>query len=210
VLTLYQAEWCPYSSAVREILTELGQDFVAKQVEPRPELRDTLRSVAGVDTIPVLTTDDGQVLRGAREIFRYLESLPAWEHADAHRQRYVDHEEARVSGATGKLIVRFRRDRPGDPIDAAPHELEVVDNQEESRYELRQGDRLVGLAAYSRNGNLIAFTHTEVDAVCEGRGYGSRLVRAALEDARSQGLSILPLCSFVAAYVQRHPELATA
>jgi len=28
MLTLYQAEWCPFSSAVREILTELGLDFV--------------------------------------------------------------------------------------------------------------------------------------------------------------------------------------
>jgi uncharacterized protein len=208
VLTLYQAEWCPYSSAVRQILTELGQDFVAKQVEPQPEQRDTLRSVTGADTIPVLQTDDGQIFRGAREIFRYLESVPGWDHGDAHRQRYVDHEEARVSGATGKLIVRFRRDRPGDPVEAEPHELEVVDRPEESRYELRHGPRLVGIAAYSRNGNLIAFTHTEVDAACEGRGFGSRLVRAALEDAQSQGLSILPLCSFVAAYVQRHPELA--
>ena len=30
MLTLYQAEWCPFSSAVREILTELGLDFVAR------------------------------------------------------------------------------------------------------------------------------------------------------------------------------------
>jgi len=33
-LTLYQSEWCPFSSAVREVLTELGIDAVMRQVEP--------------------------------------------------------------------------------------------------------------------------------------------------------------------------------
>ena len=74
MLTLYQAEWCPYSSAVREVLTELGLDFVARQVEPEPEQRERLRALAGVGTIPVLETEDGEIFRGTREIFRYLET----------------------------------------------------------------------------------------------------------------------------------------
>jgi len=28
VLTLYQTEWCPFSSAVREVLTELGLSLI--------------------------------------------------------------------------------------------------------------------------------------------------------------------------------------
>ena len=47
VLTLYQAEWCPYSARVRMRLTELGLPFVAKQVEPRQEDRDELRAIYG-------------------------------------------------------------------------------------------------------------------------------------------------------------------
>ncbi|MDX6487163.1 MAG: Glutathione S-transferase, N-terminal domain, partial [Gaiellaceae bacterium] len=90
MLTLYQAEWCPYSSAVREILTELGLDFVAKQVEPLPEQRTALRALAGNDEIPVLETDEGEILKGTRAIFRYLEGVSAWEHADAHRRRFVE------------------------------------------------------------------------------------------------------------------------
>ena len=43
MLTLYQAEWCPFSSAVREILTELGLDFVARQVEACPQPTSSLR-----------------------------------------------------------------------------------------------------------------------------------------------------------------------
>jgi len=63
-VTLYQAEWCPYSSAVREVLTELGIDVVLRQVEPWPEQRNRLREVAGTDFIPVLQTEDGQIFRG--------------------------------------------------------------------------------------------------------------------------------------------------
>ncbi len=44
MVTLYQTEWCPLSAAVREVLTELGVDFVARQVEPWPEQRQELRA----------------------------------------------------------------------------------------------------------------------------------------------------------------------
>jgi predicted GNAT family acetyltransferase len=77
---------------------------------------------------------------------------------------------------------------------------------EASRYELRLGGRLIGLAAYRRRDGRIAFTHTEVDESCEGRGFGSRLAAEALADARRQGLEIVPLCPFIAHYIERHPE----
>ena len=208
MLTLYQVEWCPYSSAVREVLTELGVDFAARQVEPEPEQRESLRALAGTDTIPVLETEDGELFRGTREIFRYLETLEPWEHADAHRQRFLDHADARKSDGMAKIVARFRHDEPGPAVEAAPAEAVVVDVPEESRYELRLGDRRIGLAAYRLRGDRIAFTHTEVDAACEGRGFGTRLVQGALDDARARGLEIVPLCPFVAAYVKRHPEYA--
>jgi glutathione S-transferase len=106
-LTLYQAEWCPFSSAVRELLTELGLDFVAKQVEPWPEQRDALRARAGTDEIPVLETEDGQVIAGWRAIFAHLAEREPWEHAAAHRQRFVEHADARTSDAQGELVERF-------------------------------------------------------------------------------------------------------
>ena len=66
--------------------------------------------------------------------------------------------------------------------------------------------RLVGLAAYRRRNGRIAFTHTVVHESCEGRGFGSRLADAALEDASRQGLDVVPLCPFKAHYIDRHPE----
>jgi len=62
---LYQTEWCPFSSAVREVLTELGTDFVARQVEPWPSERHGLQDLAGSDEIPVLETEDGYLFESA-------------------------------------------------------------------------------------------------------------------------------------------------
>ena len=83
---------------------------------------------------------------------------------------------------------------------------DVVDNAAESRYEL-EIDGAMAIAAYQRRGDVLAFTHTEVPDALEGRGVASRLVKGALDDVRAKGLKIEPACSFVAAYVERHPEL---
>jgi predicted GNAT family acetyltransferase/glutaredoxin len=205
MLTLYQAEWCPFSSAVREILTELGLDFVARQVEPWPEQRADLRALAGTDQIPTLQTQDGQFFRGTREIYGYLEGIGAWDHAEAHRRRFVDHREARESDAPGQLVAYFPEKTTAE-VSAAPEETEVVDVPDESRYELRIGDRTIGLVAYHRRPGRIAFTHTEIDKGCEGRGFGARLVSAALDDARREALEVIPLCPYVAHFIGRHPE----
>jgi predicted GNAT family acetyltransferase/glutaredoxin len=207
LLTLYQAEWCPLSSSVREVLTELGIDFVARQVEPWPKERNELRRIAGTDQIPILQAEDGQLYRGTREIFAHLREREPWQFAAAHRRRFADHREARESDASGQLIEYFRGTDELEVATGSPEEAEVLDVAEASRYELRLGGRLIGLAAYRRRDDRIAFTHTEVDESCEGRGFGSRLAAAALEDAGRRGLEVIPLCPFMAHYIERHPEL---
>jgi predicted GNAT family acetyltransferase len=82
----------------------------------------------------------------------------------------------------------------------------VTDAAEESRYEIRDGDRLLGLAAYQRRGNQVVFTHTEVESDEEHSGLGSTLVRAALDDVRSKGETVVPMCPFVRGWIERHPE----
>jgi hypothetical protein len=205
-LTLYQTEWCPFSSAVREVLTELGLDFVARQVEPWPRERAELQEVAGTDQIPVLRTEDGRLFRGTREIFAHLRQREPWQLAAAHRRRFADHRDARESDAAGQLIEYFRGTDELEAAAGSPADSEVVDVPEKSRYELRLDGRLIGLAAYRRRDGHIAFTHTEVDESCEGHGFGSRLAAAVLDDARRQGLRVLPLCPFIAHYVEQHPE----
>jgi predicted GNAT family acetyltransferase len=82
----------------------------------------------------------------------------------------------------------------------------VSDAPESSRYELRDGDRLLGVAAYRRRGNQVVFTHTEVADSSEHSGLGSRLVRGALDDVRRAGGTVVPLCPFVRGWIERHPE----
>jgi glutathione S-transferase len=106
-VTLYQAEWCPFSSAVRELLTELGIDVLLHQVEPYPEERAQLREIAATDEIPVLQSEDGRIFRGTRDIFAYLATREPGAFAAAHRDRFKEHRDARESGATERLLGHF-------------------------------------------------------------------------------------------------------
>jgi predicted GNAT family acetyltransferase/glutaredoxin len=205
-LTLYQAEWCPFSSAVREVLTELVLDFVARQVEPWPEERAELRAIAGTDRIPVLRSEDGTLHHGVREIFAHLREREPWRFAADHRDRFAEHRDARETDVTGQLIEYFRGTDELEGADGPVDDAEIVHVPEKNRYELRLDGRLIGLAAYRRRNGRIAFTHTEVDPSCEGRGLGSRLAATVLEDAAREGLEVAPLCPFIASYIRKHPE----
>jgi hypothetical protein len=82
---------------------------------------------------------------------------------------------------------------------------EVRDNRERHRFELRvEGE--TAFAAYCREGPNIVFTHTVVPEALSGRGIGSRLVRSALDTVQAEGLKVVPLCPFVRAYIEKHPE----
>jgi predicted GNAT family acetyltransferase len=86
--------------------------------------------------------------------------------------------------------------------------VEVVDAPEQSRYLARVDGEVAGFAAYRLRGERIVFTHTEVDPSYEGKGVGSALAKAALDDVRQRGLTMVLVCPFMTAYVQRHPEYA--
>lgn len=91
---------------------------------------------------------------------------------------------------------------PADP------DVTVADNPAELRYELRVDGRLAATVAYRLEPGVLVLVHTDVAPAYEGRGLGSRLVSATLDDIRTRGLSTAPLCPFVASYVRRHPEYA--
>jgi glutaredoxin len=98
MLTLYQAEWCPYSAAVRERLTELGVDFIARQVRPRREDRED------VDEIPTLETDSGERHEGTDAAFAFLATLPRSDDEHAHRAQYRAHTRARQEEETAQVL----------------------------------------------------------------------------------------------------------
>jgi predicted GNAT family acetyltransferase len=87
-------------------------------------------------------------------------------------------------------------------------ELTVRDNPEANRYEIRDSDRVLGFADYQRRGDALVFTHTEVDQDSGESGLGSRLVKAALDDVRAKGGSVVAQCSFVRGWIGKHEEYA--
>lgn len=82
----------------------------------------------------------------------------------------------------------------------------VSNNSDAARYEVNLDGAPAGFAAYRLRDNRVIFTHTEVDSAFEGHGLGSALARGALDDVRERGLRAVPLCPFIAAYIERHPE----
>jgi predicted GNAT family acetyltransferase len=85
---------------------------------------------------------------------------------------------------------------------------DVVDRPDQRRYEITADGEAAGYAEYILTGELVTFTHTEIDPAFEGRGLGGALVRGALDDVRSRDLAVLPLCPFVKGWIQRHREYA--
>jgi len=84
--------------------------------------------------------------------------------------------------------------------------IEVVANPDEHRFEIHVDGVKAGHSEYSRKGDLVIFTHTEIDPAFEGRGLGSTLARGALDAVRASGEPIVPLCPFIAAFIGKHPE----
>lgn len=81
---------------------------------------------------------------------------------------------------------------------------EVVDNPDKSRFELAI-DGALAIAEYRIRDGAIYFTHTETPRALQGRGVASRLAAGAFAAARARGLKIVPMCSFMADYLDRHP-----
>jgi uncharacterized protein len=86
--------------------------------------------------------------------------------------------------------------------------LPVTDNQAESRFELWVDGQLAELP-YRRNGKRLVLIHTEVPEELEGRGLGGALVAAAVDRAKREGMTVVPLCPFARGWLQRHPDTAS-
>lgn len=82
----------------------------------------------------------------------------------------------------------------------------IVHNEQKNRFEIFADDTLAGFAAYSPADGARDFDHTEVDPEFGGRGLAGKVVAAALADTESQGLSVIPSCSYVRKFVTKNAE----
>ena len=84
---------------------------------------------------------------------------------------------------------------------------DVRQNPAQHRYEFHT-DAGDALAVYRLADGVMTFTHTEVPSALRGRGIGSQMMRAVLDDVRQRGMKVVPRCPFVADYIERHPQYA--
>src|SRR5262245_7768781 len=114
----------------------------------------------------------------------------------------VGQRESKPSAVAGDL-----RTCVGSNVRYARHmDPAIVDNRAKNRFET-ETSKGTALLEYSRSGDRLVLVHTEVPKSARERGVGSRLVEAAFQQAREQGLRVVPVCPFVRAYLGRYPEL---
>lgn len=81
----------------------------------------------------------------------------------------------------------------------------VIDNTEQQRFEIHV-DGYIAFEDYQHFDGGIAYVHTEVPPELSGRGIASFLIKYILDDAAAKGLKVKPVCPFVRAYIEKHPE----
>ena len=83
---------------------------------------------------------------------------------------------------------------------------DIRHNEPASRYELWLDDELASVADYRSVGDRMVFHHTETAVRFRGRGLAAQLVERALQGARAAGRTVVPVCSFVARFIDERPE----
>jgi predicted GNAT family acetyltransferase len=84
--------------------------------------------------------------------------------------------------------------------------MNVIEDRARNRYELRDGDDVIGFTEYHFYGTELALLHTEIRPEFGGKGLGGELVKGVLDDARARGLRVLPYCPFVRGWIGRHRD----
>jgi hypothetical protein len=84
----------------------------------------------------------------------------------------------------------------------------VIHDASSSRFECPLGDEPPATLTYRLVGHRATFDHTFVPESARGRGIAAALVRAGLEEARRRGWQVVPQCSYVSTFLERHPEFA--
>ena len=87
------------------------------------------------------------------------------------------------------------------------YEAILTDPESEPR-DTESNEHLVGYLDYVSEPYQVILTHTVILDAYSGRGYAAQLVHAVLDDIRSQGKQVVPVCSYVRHYIDKHPEYA--
>ena len=91
-----------------------------------------------------------------------------------------------------------------------PLHYEVINNTEKKRFEIHIDDK-IALEDYeffttSAGEKGIEYKHTEVPEELGGRGIAGYLAKSILDDAAAKNLRVKPICPYIKAYIDKHPE----
>jgi predicted GNAT family acetyltransferase len=84
--------------------------------------------------------------------------------------------------------------------------MEIRYRDDRDRWELLDGEDVIGVADRVDRGEVVVLPHVEVDPDRRGHGLAAKLTAAALDDLRAEGKQVVAQCPYVAAYIRRHPE----
>jgi predicted GNAT family acetyltransferase len=82
---------------------------------------------------------------------------------------------------------------------------EVTNDTAQHRFELAV-DGHTAATYYTIADGVITFVHTEVPPELGGKGIGSKLIRGALDQVRTDGLKVIAQCPFVEAFIEKRPD----
>ncbi|WP_452229970.1 GNAT family N-acetyltransferase [Lacinutrix sp. MEBiC02404] len=83
--------------------------------------------------------------------------------------------------------------------------IPLYKNEEKKRFEI-EIDNSIAFVTYKETGNQIALLHTEVESALSGRGIAGALVEKTLQYIEDHNKTVLPYCSYILSYIQKHPE----
>jgi predicted GNAT family acetyltransferase len=84
-------------------------------------------------------------------------------------------------------------------------ENEFSNNKMQNQFELKIDDETAILEYYIQD-KKIFLNHTEVPVPLRGNGIAAKLVSMSLQYSRDNGLTVVPACSYVAHFIDNHPE----
>ena len=85
-------------------------------------------------------------------------------------------------------------------------DVSVRKNEAKGQYEILVGREVAGFATYADANGVRNLPHTVVDPKFRGQGLSKPLMKAALDDARAEGLKVTPSCPAVARYIEQNPS----
>lgn len=99
------------------------------------------------------------------------------------------------------------REREAGPDHESKHVMsyDIQHKKAASRFETTV-EGSVAYVAYELKPGSIVFTHTIVPDQLSGRGIAGELTKHVLDHAREQKLTVVPQCSYIASWIERHPE----